>query len=461
MLPDPSILRELPDDDLPQPSTTHLEGASSTAPENVPVPTDSALRRLTVFEDKTVMISEDLGIGRRIRGILEDLITGGRGRITSSVNNADIFVCHWRDGQDYMCASRRGIDVGNLPWLYHVITNNVWTSPMRRLLHYPLPKDGIPGFKDYRITISNYGGEARTYLENLIQACGAEFTKSMKQDNTHLITARTAGEKCNAAGEWRIEIVNHLWVEECYAKCELQPLTNHRYTHFPPRTNLGEIIGQTQLDPKALERLYFPKDPSPSPSDLPARRGVMKEKDRNTPVRKFMEDVIMADQDDDAVETEEFPKPKRNVRAAAGSRARSSKTSLASEFSTPASNRRVSAGKENDTPSTGSRSAKDKALKHIHGLAGDIALYEKEKKRKGPVWGGERAANKIEKEKSLERDLSPADHGESDHDRASKRQKSVKVTKAPTVPPVEIRLLITSYAPWVDSLDKEEKDKVT
>lgn len=40
------------------------------------------------------------------------------------------------------------------------------------------------------ITVSNYGGEARLYLENLIEAAGARFTKSMKAENTHLITAR-------------------------------------------------------------------------------------------------------------------------------------------------------------------------------------------------------------------------------------------------------------------------------
>ena len=38
--------------------------------------------------------------------------------------------------------------------------------------------------------MSNYGGDARLYLENLIEACGAKFTKSMKTENTHLITAR-------------------------------------------------------------------------------------------------------------------------------------------------------------------------------------------------------------------------------------------------------------------------------
>src|SRR4030095_9373166 len=100
-----------------------------------------------------------------------------------------IYICRYREGADYIMASRLGKEVGNLSWLYHLITHNTWTSPLRRLLHYPIARSGIPGFKKFRISLSNYAGEARIYLENLIVAAGAECTKTLKQDNTHLITA--------------------------------------------------------------------------------------------------------------------------------------------------------------------------------------------------------------------------------------------------------------------------------
>ncbi len=370
--------------------------------------------------------------------------------MTTSVHNADIYVCHWRESRDYIFASRAGIDVGNLSWLYHLITHNQWTSPMRRLLHYPLPKEPIPGFQNFRITLSNYGGDARTYLENLITAAGAEFTKSMKQDNTHLITARKNSEKCQAAEEWNIEMVNHLWLEESYAKCELQKISDPRYITFPPRTNLGEIIGQTQLDRKLLERIYFPRDPTPSPGDpKPLRRPVMHEKDRNASSRKSNGDSVMGGQDDEA---------EKVVEKKAGRRP--SSRSFLAQVTTPATNRRVSAGKENDTPSsTGSRSAKEKAMSRLHGLAPDIALYEKEKKRKGPIWGGERAANKVDKERSADRSSSPGQKHEEqeeysdDDDHNSKRQRIGP-------PPVEMRLLVTGYKGWLNNALKEESDKV-
>jgi hypothetical protein len=451
-LPNPEIWMKEAEDDLAIPSSDKIEGATAPHPEKIYTSTSTPSRetRLSVFDQKKVMIADDLHLGSRTLQIIEDLITGGGGEITRSVHRADMYVCRYRYGKDYVYASRYDIDVGNLAWLYHLFLHNEWTSPLRRLLHYPLPKDGIPGFTDFRITLSNYGGEARTYLENLVVAAGGLFTKSMKQDNTHLITARKSSEKCAAAEEWNINMVNHLWIEESYAKCEVQSLTVPRYTHFPPRTNLGEIIGQTRFEKSVLETLYFSKEPTPSPQDAKQIRKPMHEKDRNTPSRKSGEDVIMADPDDGAVKSKKAARVPR------------SRLSAVSQLSTPASNRRISGGKENDTPSsTGSRSAKDKALNNIHGLAGDIALYEKEKKRKGPVWGGERAANKIEKERSLERSSSPAAkiHEEeySDEEEPAPKRKKANPSKAP---PAEIRLLITGYKPWVGAPAKESIDKV-
>jgi hypothetical protein len=452
LLPDPEIFRMNPEDAVPIPAIARIQGATSPRPEIMPTPTDSpAPRRLNVFEDKKVMISDDLQIGSRLKKIIEDLIEGGGGSITTSVHKADIYVCHWREDRDYVFASRAGIDVGNLSWLYYLITHNEWTSPLRRLLHYPLPRKAIPGFEDFRITLSNYGGEARTYLENLVVAAGGEFTKSMKQDNTHLITARKSSEKCSAAEEWNIDMVNHLWIEESYARCEVQKLTDPRYTHFPPRTNLGEVIGQTQFDASILQALYFPRDPTPSPNDpKPLRRRIMHEKDRNmASSRHSRADNVMDGQDDEeeaASKNRKTPGPRPK-----------SRTSAVAQATTPANDRRISAGKENDTPSsTNSRSAKDRALSKLHGLAPDIALYEKEKKRKGHVWGGERAANKIDKEK-LERSSSPGNDDENDcsdeEGRTPKRQRT-------TLPPVEIRLLITGYKGWLGNMNKEDAEKV-
>jgi hypothetical protein len=410
------------------------------------------MRRLDVFKSKTVMLAKDLEFNTYLRKTLEDLVEGGGGSVTNIVHEADMYVGRWREGRDYVIASRAGIDVGNLSWLYYLITYNVWTSPLKRLLHYPLPREGIPGFKDMKVTLSNYAGESRVYLESLITATGAEFTKSMKQDNTHLITARDTSEKCVAAKEWSIEMVNHLWIEESYARCVVQPLTDPRYTHFPPRTNLSEIIGQTSFDANFLEQKYYPKDPTPSPGDSYPLRKPMLEKDRNfSGSKKVDSDTVMGGMKTE-VEIRKTPAGRQKSRPSIP------------QASTPASDRRATAGKENDTPiSTGSRSAKSRAVSRISGLAPDIALYEKEKKRKGPVWGGERAANRIDKEKSTERSSSPtmtksaeAQDEESEEETKTRTPKRLKTG----LPEVSMRLLITGYKGWIDAPHKEDLDKV-
>lgn len=453
LLPDPEILREDPDARLSIPPSEGVKGASSPRPESLPVLTDPT-QQVDVFQDKKLMISEDLEIGSRLRKVLEDIVVGSGGTITTSVHNADMYICHWRSGRDYAIASHAGKDVGNLSWLYHLITYNQWTSPMKRLLHYPLPKYGIEGFKGFRITLSNYGGDARVYLENLIVACGAEMTKSMKDDNTHVITARKTGEKVDAAAEWGIEVVNHIWLEESYARCEMQRISDPRYTHFPPRTNLGEVVGQTPLDLETLREIYFPKEPTPSPN----KPGPLKRPGKG-PAAVLPEETTKDGEDEEEIPQEPTAPPKKPL---SRSKSKSKATSLPKEgATTPLPNRRTSAGKENNTPSsTGSRSAKDRALNNLQGMAPDIALYEKEKKRKGSkVWGGERAATKIDKEKSDERQSSPLSK-EPQGDYSGEENSKPKRQKT-GLPPVAMRLLVTKYEPWVGHASVEEKDKVS
>lgn len=401
------------------------------------------------------MLAEDLLLGSRLRGILEDLIEGGGGTITTTVYKADIYICHFRDGKDYVTASRSGKDVGNLAWLYHLITHNEWTSPLRRLMHYPVPRGGIPGFDKFRITLSNYGGEARLYLENLVVAAGGEFTKSMKQDNTHLITARDASEKCEAAREWNINMINHLWMEESYAKCQVQSLTNPRYTHFPPRTNLGEIIGQTQFERTTLERLYFPEDPDESPAIPRQMRPVMKTKDHNAALSKATEPQVVINQESgySSDTTRATTKRRRSGEAATPSRGIPSAV-------TPISNRLIGIGKENETPSsTSSRGAKDRALSRLHDMAPDVALYEKERKRGASgIWGGKRAADQVDRDISRKRTSLSADMDVTENSSDADEQGNKKLKTG--LPPTQMRLMVTSYKKWVAALPKEEADKV-
>lgn len=420
-------------------------------PGQLPTPSkasNSKSHELTIFKKKRVMLSNDLEIGSHLRGTIEDLVVSGGGHVTGSVHKANIFICQYRDSLEYRIASRAGRDVGNLPWLYYLITHNTWTSPLRRLLHYPIAREGLPGFKEFRISLSNYNGEARVYLENVAKAAGGGFTKTMKEENTHLITAHMVSEKCDAAKEWNINMVNHLWLEESYAKWEIQTLTDSRYTTFPKRTNLGEIVGQTPIDKQAVERNFFPEGLDyDATSESAAMRNSTQSKDR--PHRSSAgvhKDPVPSRILQPGEPTPRGPKTNRRL-------------SEGLLLKTPATSRFSLEGKENETPSTtGSRGAKDRAVARLHSLAPDIALFEKESRRVGGVvFGGRKSIEDLCSDGTHKRSLSKEDDLSTEADEETRGAKRAKKTK----PPATMRLLLSGYKRWIGLAKKEGEDRVS
>ena len=400
----------------------------------------SDIRRTSrIFNGKTLLLSEDLGIASHLRNSIESIVRTAGGNIASQVSGADVVVCQYREGPDFRLALTQGKTLGSLTWLYHVMTRNTWTSPLQRLLHYPVPREGMPGFDQYRISLSNYSGDARGYLENLARAAGCEFTKTMKTDNTHLITAHPQSEKCDAAREWNVHIVNHLWLEESYAKGQVQSVTNPRYNHWPPRTNLGEVVGQTPIDSEALRT-------SVTPSESRKRKLGSADESGTGPT-----DVAAAGEG--KVST---PLPEKAVLRTKKTLGQHIMSPNAEALGSPRPGSAVTPirrilypdGKENETPSTtGSRGAKDKAAALIHGLAPDIALYEKERKRVGGVvFGGRPSKEELvphqKQNKSPKADGSRRDDAEDD-DPKPKRLKQ-------TLEPIKMHLLVTGYTKWTE-----------
>ncbi|OJD37729.1 brct domain-containing protein [Diplodia corticola] len=455
-LPNPPILSRDPSLPIAHYPSEAIKDATNPDPQTLPSPVSLSSpnipRSLQVFSGRKILLSPDLNIGPRIRTTIEELVKAGGGAIVNHVNRADIYVCPYRDGDDYISASQAGKDVGNLSWLYYLITYDLWTSPMRRLLHYPVPRNGVPGFEKYKISISNYVGEARVYLESLAKACGATFTRTFKQENTHLVTAHSQSEKCHAAQEWGIHLVNHMWLEESYAKCKEQSLTNPRYTHFPARTNLGEVVGQTQIDRDAVEKYFF----------KPANAGTAKRNAHDPKGGKTEQLDTLTDKD--AVSS-------RLAHKSAGEELSAQTTPLVNKAkrgrsggTNTGSSGRVGDEKENDTPSTG-RGAKSKALSKLHDLAPDIAQYEKESKRRGGViYGGKRIKDDAENnsktketlaaKRSLE-DEDDDDEGDSVERGAKRKAKKAKAEDSGT----GHFLMLSGDNRWVEKTKKEADDR--
>lgn len=430
-------------------------GASTPTPKVVPQAL-AERRPVAAFEGHKIVLSANLGITDHIYKSIHELITTGGGEVVSSIEDADTLVCRFREGDEYKEASRAGKVVGNLSWLFHIITHDKWTSPLRRLLHYPVTRDGIPGFRNLRISLSNYAGNARTYLENLIRVSGAESTKNLTQENTHLITAHRNSEKCSAAYEWGLHVVNHLWLEESYAQWKRQPESRPKYTHFPLRTNLTELVGRVMIDRAAIEAQFFPPEQTknatnekqdqqsaPETSHKPAAmqdKDVNIQPDRDISERQEQEETAPASEKpekpekpngkpskptdhvsekspakptpskpstkSDAPASTDTPTPTATKKTQNNSRRSPNAATPATPYHPPVSDADAGPESSNVTPgSTGSRQSKNKAATRLHDLSSDIALYERESKRVGGVIYGKekgeqrRKGHKEEKEK--------------------------------------------------------------
>lgn len=443
-LPNPEILAGDEAGAIPSRTSQQIRDATTPDPHNDPVPPPPHLeapRAIKAFEGKTVKLGEDLNISSKLRGIITGMIKAGGGSVSSKIDEADMYICNYREGSDYIKASQAQKDVGNLGWLYYLITHGIWTNPMHRMMHYPRPRHGIPGFDKYKISISSYTGEARVYLENLIKASGAEFTKTFKQDNTHLIAAHKNSEKCEAAVEWGVNMVNHLWLEDCYAKCKEMPLTDNRYTFFPSRTNLGEVLGQTEIDRVATEEIFYPKQAQSKPAKA------KKTASTNVPASSVVPT------------TSEPP---------AAEKAKRGKSGGGGNVQTPLPPRRTD-GKENDTP--GSRGAKDRALSKLHDAAPDIAQFEKEMKRRGGViHGGRRRAedevdDRLKEPKggrdsvSSKRSIDEVDEDDETEEEVTELPTKNKRAKKDKLTPIKFRMLISKDERWANNPEKESKDK--
>ncbi|KAG7194784.1 uncharacterized protein KQ657_004465 [Scheffersomyces spartinae] len=223
------------------------------------------------LESKRVFIHSDYNVSERLFKTIVDLVAkhGGIMKETFSEDDVDIYIGKYRRGKHYQssCASKR-IIVGTMEWLYSLLVSKTWKLPTNsNLLHYPVPMNPIDEFKGLKISITNYSGLARVYLSTLISIMGGSFTKSLGKDNDYLVAASQEGRKFEAASnKWsHIKVVNHYWVEDCFAKWELlDDLADPRYKYFGNESdqNVEHLLGTVKLKESILS--YWYKDQASS-----------------------------------------------------------------------------------------------------------------------------------------------------------------------------------------------------
>ncbi|KAG5518424.1 hypothetical protein PMAC_002818 [Pneumocystis sp. 'macacae'] len=395
---------------------------------------DHSRRTKQILRFKKILFSNDLEIGQRLRRTLEIVAVDFGATIVSSVLDANVFIGMYREGE-YIEAVSRGIIVGNLTWFYWMLVYRTWVRPEKNLLHYPVVRGGLPEMREMIITISNYQGESRQYLEKLIEALGATFTKNMKPINTHLIIPCKSGQKYMAALEWNICIVNHLWIEETYAKWKLQSITTPRYIYFSSQTNLMETVGNTPIDMNIIEFHY-----GKACDSITVKKSPFKESN--------LLDYSSNSLDNEEV-SQDFPSIPLNIHSASKNFASlhinndSQLSFLNSECDSPV--------KEN-LPSFHRRKAAVMALEKLHNeIMPDILLYQKECKRKTAFDQSTDVKNVRKKSKELFVDHENKKNDTPSVDRTPKAKSSTlnKVSQD-----YDIRILVTGYNDWNNQIEK-------
>lgn len=213
-----------------------------------------------IFEGRKCFLADDLELSDRVGKTVNYLIETNGGVICSTLEDSQVYIGKWREGDQYIQASKQRSIIGNITWIYWVTIRQRFEKP-NHLLHYPEVKGGLKSLRDCHICVTNYTGDARAYLMSLIDSLGATYDGKLVGDQTtHLIAAYEAGKKYEAAKNWGIPIVNHLWLEDCYAYWQAQDPTSRLYTYFSPKLSMSTLIGTRNLVANVLSKFQKPEE---------------------------------------------------------------------------------------------------------------------------------------------------------------------------------------------------------
>lgn len=200
----------------------------------------------SILAGKRVYVSSDFNMSKTLVDALEELIRAHGGTVVHEFdeNAMDVFVGRFRSGERFRraCALPR-VHVGLLPWLLKIIVSKRYLQPEDgSLLDFPVPKKCIPEFHKLRISVTGINGDARHYLAQLISNMGAVFTKTLDCKNDVLVCGSVASSKYLVArSRWRnIKLVNHLWIEECFARWQFLDPADARYAVGVTAARLGK-----------------------------------------------------------------------------------------------------------------------------------------------------------------------------------------------------------------------------
>ena len=131
----------------------------------------------------------------------------------SYCNRVTHVLCANQNSDVFKMAVKEGKRVISAFWLNDCLMQKKMVPPWQAL-HLPLSFNSEkPGFNQM-ISVTNFDGDERMRLKQMINAIGAKYTGYMTHHNSALICKKPGGMKFEKAKEWRIAVVNVQWLSD-------------------------------------------------------------------------------------------------------------------------------------------------------------------------------------------------------------------------------------------------------
>ena len=137
-------------------------------------------------------------------------------------------VTPFQRGEDYARAMEDGKIVVSYAWIEDCVAKRRVVDADEKALYVPLVgPDGIRGFNALTIVVDGYGAQEKMDIIELIEAAGGTHVEEVNAKTTHLICHRAGSDAyIKAIVSGKVEIVNHLWMEDCIRQWKLLASTS-------------------------------------------------------------------------------------------------------------------------------------------------------------------------------------------------------------------------------------------
>ncbi|OBZ84470.1 BRCT-containing protein 1 [Choanephora cucurbitarum] len=242
----------------PLPATLYPHPTDTTALSNFLPPHDKIAASLS---DQVIYFGQDIMADECKQAMIPfmiDRVQAAGGRFISGYNRhlVTIVILKYRSSSEYKQAIKDKKIIASFWWLSNTLMRGYYCSPLDSLLDYPVPKVGISDMKNCVMCVTGFKGVARVFINTLIVAAGARYSPELNSDTTHLICGGGLGRKYQQLTRYpHVVLVNHLWLEECYAQWRrINHLSDRRYTYIPKENyRLANTVGKTPLLPHIVD----------------------------------------------------------------------------------------------------------------------------------------------------------------------------------------------------------------